>query len=84
MTFVLVNNIEAESSDDEIKQFLAKYGFPPCDGIERVPGDGSAPAAVLIFERADPELLRRLQPRVHDLFWKNRRIVVQVVKDRPE
>ncbi len=59
-------------------------GFPQFDGIERIPGDGSAPAVVLIFEGADPELLRRLQPRVHNLFWKNRRIVVQVMKERAE
>lgn len=84
MTDLFVGNIDAGIADDEIKGFLVKYGFPPFDGIRHVASDGPRPAVVLTFEGADPELLRRLQPRVHNLFWKSRRITVQVMKDRSE
>jgi hypothetical protein len=84
MTVLVINNIKADISDDELKEFLARYGFPPFDGIERIPGDGFMPAAVLTFEGADPQMLRYLQPRVHNLFWNNRRLMVQVLTDRAE
>jgi len=28
---------ESAASDEEIKTFLVKYGFPPFDGIEHIP-----------------------------------------------
>lgn len=84
MADLFVGNIDADVADDDIKEFLVKYGFPPFDGITHVPGEGSRPAVVLTFEGTDPELLRRLQPRVHNMFWKNRKITVQVMKDRSE
>ncbi|MBS1190499.1 MAG: hypothetical protein H6R10_2291 [Rhodocyclaceae bacterium] len=74
-----VGNVDSGASDEEIKNFLVKYGFPPFDDIEHIPGDGSRPAVRLTFRNASPEALRRLQPRVHDMFWKNRRINVQVL-----
>ena len=66
-------------TDDELKAFLEKYGFPAFDGIERMPGDGSRPAAMLRFDTTPPLALRQLQPRVHNLFWKNRRLNVEVL-----
>jgi len=84
MADLFVGNIDADIDDDEIKAFLVKYGFPPFDGITHVAGEGSRPAVVLTFDGTDAELLRRLQPRVHNLFWKNRTINVQVMKDRFE
>lgn len=84
MADLFVGNIDADVAEDDIREFLVKYGFPPFDGIAHVPGEGSRPAVVLTFEGTDAELLRRLQPRVHNMFWKNRKINVHVMKDRSE
>lgn len=61
-----------------IKEFLTRYGFLPFDGIRHIPGEGSRPAVMVNFEGLGPEMLRRLQARVHNMFWKNRKISVRV------
>jgi hypothetical protein len=76
----MIGNVDPGATDDEIKQFLVKYGFPEYDGIEHIPGDGSRPAVLLTFADATSESLRSLQSRVQDLFWHNRKINVQVME----
>jgi hypothetical protein len=80
MAALMIGNVDPEATDDEIKQFLVKYGFPEYDGIEHIPGDGSRPAVLLTFADATSESLRSLQSRVQDLFWHNRKINVQVME----
>jgi hypothetical protein len=79
MAILWVGNIAPGTSDEELKALLVKYGFPACDGIQHVPGDGTRPAALVNFEQADPLQLQQLQTRVHNLFWKDRRLNVTVV-----
>jgi hypothetical protein len=79
MATMWVGNIPPGTSDDELKALLVKYGFPAFDGIEHVAGDGTHPAAVLTFG-ADTIVLQRLQPRVNNLFWKDRRLNVAVTQ----
>jgi hypothetical protein len=81
MARIWIGNIESDTSDEELRELLAKYGFPTCDALERVAGDGSRPAAIATFEGASPEGLRMLVPRIHDLFWKHRKLTVQVLRD---
>ncbi|UCG96532.1 MAG: RNA-binding protein [Burkholderiales bacterium] len=71
-------NLPADVTDDEIDGWLQKYGFPPCDEILRVPGDGSRPGAVVSFADLDEQTLRRLQPRVDGVFVRDRAISAQV------
>jgi hypothetical protein len=80
MAALMIGNVDPGATDDEIKQFLVKYGFPEYDGIEHMPGDGSRPAVLLTFADATSESLRSLQSRVQDLFWHNRKINVQVME----
>jgi hypothetical protein len=82
MADLLLGNVENETSDDEIKDFLVKYGFPAFDGIEHLPGDGSRPSVLLHFNEASPETLRSLQPRIQDMFWKSRKIHVEIMGER--
>jgi hypothetical protein len=82
MMHLMLGNIEPGTSDDEIQEFLVKYGFPPYDEIQQVPGEGSRPAVVVTFNSLDPETLRILQPRIHDVFWKNRRVTASIGRDR--
>lgn len=81
MARLWIGNIDETASDEELKDLLRKYGFPEPAEVERVPGDGSRPAAILTFEQVAPEGLQLLVPRVHDLFWKRRKLTVQVMRD---
>jgi hypothetical protein len=78
---LLLGNVDSGASDDEIKALLVKYGFPPFDTIERVPGDGSRPVVLVSFKDASSDELRILQPRIQNLFWKNRKIRVDVMAE---
>lgn len=84
MADLWIGNIAGDATDEEIRDLLVKYGFPAFDGIERIPGDGSRPAVRLSFKGASPEGLRRLQPRIDDLFWKNRKMNVMVMPERTD
>lgn len=84
MADLWIGNLATDTSDDEIKTFLIKYGFPPFDGIDHIPGDGSRPAVRLTFNNVSAAALRRLQSRVHDKFWKNRTLNVQVMPEHAD
>jgi len=81
MANLLLGNVESSASDEEIKALLVKYGFPPFDSIEHIPGDGSRPSVILTFNDISPDTLRILQPRVQDLFWKNRKIHIDIMAE---
>ena len=78
MASLWLTNLPADITDDAIASWLEKYGFPRCDEIIRVPGDGSRPGAVVTFADVDEELLRRLQPRVDGMFFQRRTIHAHV------
>ncbi len=84
MPDMYLGNIDADTSDEEINEFLGKYGFPPFDSIQRVQGTGARPAAVLTYDSLSKEALRLLQTRVHNLFWKNRTINALTFPEREE
>ena len=81
MARMLIGNIAPETSDEEVKALLVKYGFPECDAMERIVGTGSRPSVIVVFEGAAPVVLEQLQPRVHNLFWKDRRLHVSVMSE---
>jgi hypothetical protein len=82
MASLLIGNVDDSASDDEIRELLARYGFPPCDSIEHMEGSGSRPAVLLRYGEAPAEALRSLQSRIQDLYWKNRKINVSVIDQR--
>jgi hypothetical protein len=82
MATLWIGNIAPGTSDDELKALLVKYGFPAFDGIEHIAGDGSRPAVMLTFYQTDAMQLQQLQARVHNLFWKERRLNVSVMPAR--
>jgi len=81
MARLWIGNIEDNTTDEELQGLLTKYGFPNFNSIERVAGEGSRPAAIFTFDGASPEALSLLVPRIHDLFWKHRKLTVQVMRD---
>jgi hypothetical protein len=78
MASLWLTHLPGDITDDEIAEWLEKYGFPRCDEILRVPGDGSRPGAVVTFADLDEETLRRLQPRVDGMFVRNSTIRAHV------
>ncbi|TDN61187.1 RNA-binding protein [Paraburkholderia sp. BL10I2N1] len=84
MADLWVGSREDDASDDEIRECLIKYGFPSFDEIQRYSGTSARPAVALNFNDTTSDALRSLQPRVHDMFRKDRTIVVQVMPGREE
>ena len=82
MSGMLLANVDPTTTDDEIREFLVKYGFPPFSSIERHAGDGSAPSALVSFDTLDTVALTKLQDRVDHVYWKHRELHVRVLQDR--
>lgn len=81
MADLMIGNIEEGTSDDEIREFVTKYGFPAFDEIKHVPGTGSRPGVLLTFNDLDEAALRALQPRIQNMFWKGRTINVSIMRE---
>jgi hypothetical protein len=75
-----IGNIEPGTSDEEIRDLVAKYAPDlQCTTIQRVDGDGSRPAAVLEFENPALGALDTAAMRLHGMYWKERALFVQKV-----
>jgi RNA recognition motif-containing protein len=79
---LLLGNLEPGTTDDEIRDFLVKYGFPPFDAIEHEEGDGSRPGALVTFNSIEATALFNLQQRIHDMFWHKRKLSARILQDR--
>jgi hypothetical protein len=84
MAELWMGNVGDDATDEEIKELLVKYGFPPFDEIQRVPGSGSHPAVLLTFHDTEAQALRSLEPRIQHLFWKDRSLNVAVTTTRED
>jgi hypothetical protein len=84
MAELWLGNVDEDVPDEEIGEFLTRYGFPRYSSIRRVHGSGSRPAAVVVFDDVTPDSLRTLQPRIHNLYWKNRTITALLIPERSE
>lgn len=82
MPRLMLANLAPDTTDEEIRDFLVKYGFPAFDEIEHEPGDGSRPAVLLTFRTMEQTDMFNLQKRVHDMFWKQRKISARILQDR--
>ena len=81
MAAILINHIEESTSDEDIRGFLLKYGFPSFDSIERIASEGERPAVLVTFDDCSAAALRILLPRIHQVFWKNHTISALVMRD---
>jgi hypothetical protein len=81
---LMLDHVDSETSDGEIKEFLMRYGFPPFDDIEHLPGDPGHSAVLLTFNEVPPDALRALQPRIQNVFWKSHKINAVVMHTRAE
>jgi RNA recognition motif-containing protein len=76
-----IGNIAPEVTDEQLAEFVVKYGCPRPARIERVPGDGSRPAAVLAFE-GDSGPISQAQLRLNGMYWNGRQLLVQTILKR--
>ncbi|HEY1291107.1 MAG TPA: RNA-binding protein [Burkholderiales bacterium] len=74
-----IGNIAPEVTDEELIEFVVKYGCPRPARIERVPGDGTRPAAVLAFGTEASNMVSKAQLRLNGMYWKGRQLLVQTV-----
>lgn len=79
MARLWIANVPPDLDGTEFNDFLVKLGLPRFAELASVPGDGSRPAVVLSYPELGEEVLRRLQPRVNGVQWKDRKLSVQVV-----
>jgi RNA recognition motif-containing protein len=73
-----LGNIAPDTSDDEVRAFLEKYGVPAVIAVERVAAEGSRPAA-MVEVAAAPDTLNRLTQRLNGMYWKGRSLTVQAM-----
>jgi RNA recognition motif-containing protein len=71
-----IGNIAPDTSDDEVRALLQKYGGIEVSSIERVAEDGSRPAAILEVA-ATTEMMFKITQRLNGLYWKGRSLTVQ-------
>ncbi|MEJ8852685.1 RNA-binding protein [Variovorax rhizosphaerae] len=81
MARLWLGNIERRISDEDIRNFLQKYGLSALSEIQQVSHDGPRPAVILTFANVDADALRNPRERIHDLYWRKGRIVAQMLKD---
>lgn len=82
MSGMLLANVDPAVTDDEIREFLVKYGFPPFSAIEHHAGDGSQPSVLVSFDELDAAKLQALQPRIDHVYWHKRELHVRILQDR--
>lgn len=80
MAALWMTDVDPKATDEEIRDFLVKYGFPPYDAIQHMPGDGSHPAVLASFKDEPAEALRMLATRINDMFWRIHKIQVHVME----
>jgi hypothetical protein len=66
-------NLAPGTTDDEVKALIAKYAPDlECAGIQRVEGDGSRPAVVIMLTGKKIDSLGKLKLRLDGMYWKGR------------
>ena len=73
-----IGNLDPQTTDDELREFLGKYTKLQISGLVRHPGDGSRPAVMLELEGDDIVALSDAQRRLHGMYWKNRSLHVAI------
>lgn len=73
-----IGNLDPQTTDDELREFVGKYTKLEITGLVRHPGDGSRPAVMLELAGGDIVALDAAQRRLHGMYWKNRQLHVAI------
>jgi hypothetical protein len=82
MSRLLLGNLDPATTDEEIRAFLVKYGFPSYDTIEHEHSEGPRPGVLVTFDGIDATALGKFHERIHNIHWKKRKLSAQVLRDR--
>jgi len=82
MALLMLSNLHPDTTEEQVKEFLDRYGVPPFDEIEFQEGDGTRPAATLTFASIDAAALRQYVQRIHGVFWNGHKINALVLRER--
>lgn len=82
MSILMLSNLHPDTTEEQVKDFLQRYGFPPYDTYERQEGDGTRPSVTLTFQTVDLATLQPLVPRIHAVFWNGHKINALVLRER--
>ncbi|RDK07662.1 RNA recognition motif domain-containing protein [Cupriavidus lacunae] len=82
MALLMLSNLHPDTTEEQVKEFLERYGFPAFDEIEFQEGDGTRPSVTLTFQTVDEATLRQYVPRVHGVFWNGHKINALVLRER--
>jgi hypothetical protein len=75
-----IGNIAPEATDEELRALVAKYAPGlEINAIQRVPGDGSRPAASISFVDTPFGSVEAIAMRLHRMHWKGRELYVQTL-----
>ena len=75
---VWIGNVAPGTSDQELRDFLARYGLEAVQSIQQVEGDGSRPA-VMLEVTATTEAVMKATQRLNGLYWKGRTLMAQAM-----
>ena len=82
MALLMLSNLHPDTTEEQVKEFLGRYGFPPFDEIEFQEGDGTRPSVTLTFHSVDDAALRQFVPRIHEVFWNGHKLNALVLRER--
>lgn len=79
MSRLMLVNVEPGTSDEALREFLGRYGFPEAETIERLPGEGPHPTVLLHFPGLDAAALETLRLRIHEVYWRHRQLEARIL-----
>jgi len=74
-----MGNIAPETSEEELRALLEKYGAPAVISVERVTEESSSRPAAIVDVAAATEQMQKLTQRLNGMYWKGRSLTVQTL-----
>ena len=72
-----LGNIAPETSEEELRALLEKYGVPAVISVQRVSDEKSSRPAAIVEVAAATEQVQKLTQRLNGMYWKGRSLTVQ-------
>ena len=75
---LLIGNIPPGTSDEDLREFVGRYGVTAVQSIQHVPGEADRPSAILEIA-ASAQALLAITRRMNGMQWKGRALHVQAL-----
>jgi hypothetical protein len=75
MSRLWLSNVPPDATDEELRDLAEKYAPQlECLLVQREPGDGTRPVAIMTFKGGELGDVERLAQRLNGMFWKDRKL----------